>query len=164
MIIKLAGVKNTPTHNDIKDVELRLGYRLPQSFLDTLPKINGAKPDLNEFDVPGEKSQSGVGEFLEFSRIPEAAKISDLASLGNIFPIAIAEGGDKICISADQEDFGAVLFWDHERVQQREDLIYIADSLNLFLDLLRPIDASEIKIVPGQVKKAWINPEFLKKK
>ena len=164
MMIKLTKVKNTPSHNDIKDVELKLGYRLPQSFLDVLPEINGAKPDLNEFDVPGEESQSGVTEFLEFSKIPEAAKISDLAMLGNIFPIAIAEGGDKICISADQEDFGAVLFWDHERVQQRKDLMLIANSLDVFLDLLRPVDASEIKIVPGQVKKAWINPNFLKKK
>jgi hypothetical protein len=164
MMIKLTGVKPVPSKNDIADVELSLGYRFPKTFLATLPKINGAKPAINEFDVPGEQSQSGVTEFLEFSRIPEAAKISGFSNLGNIFPIALTEGGDKICISAEQEDAGAVFFWNHERVQQRDDLILIAKSLELFLNLLRPIDASEINLVPGQVKKAWINPEFLRKK
>ena len=32
-----------------------------------------------------------------------------------------------------------------------------------FLDILEPFDIKTIQLKPGQVKKVWIDPEFLKR-
>ena len=57
-------------------------------------------------------------------------------------------------------DGGAIYFWDHERPELATKL---ADSIGAFLELLEPFDVSSVKRKPGQVKKAWIDPEFLKR-
>lgn len=50
---------------------------------------------------------------------------------------------------------GSVFFSDHETGDTRR----VAESLPAFLSALGP--APEIKLKPGQVKKAWIDPAFL---
>ena len=54
---------------------------------------------------------------------------------------------------ADEND--VVLFWDHET----DDIIPLSVSVIDFLDAL--IEPPEIKLKPEQVKRAWIDPEFL---
>lgn len=50
---------------------------------------------------------------------------------------------------------GAVYFWDHET----SDVHQIAESLPAFLAAL--VQQPKVGLLPGQVKKAWIDPAFL---
>jgi hypothetical protein len=54
---------------------------------------------------------------------------------------------------------GAVYFWDHE---QPTPSVQIASDFAAFVELLRPFDPDSIKLMPGQVMSAWIDPDFLK--
>jgi hypothetical protein len=74
------------------------------------------------------------------------------------YPIAWAEGGNYIFI--DEEKSGAVFFWDHE---VPEEITELAANFGTFLDLLDPFDINTIELKPGQVKKVWVDPEFLKR-
>ena len=74
------------------------------------------------------------------------------------YPIAWAEGGNYVFI--DEGKNGAVFFWDHE---VPEEIKEVAPNFEAFLDHLEPFDINAIQLKPEQVKKAWIDPEFLKR-
>ena len=74
------------------------------------------------------------------------------------YPVAWAEGGNYVFV--DEEKDGAVFFWDHEAP---ENIVKLAPNFGAFLDLLEPFDIKKIELKPGQVKKVWIDPEFLKR-
>ncbi len=73
------------------------------------------------------------------------------------YPVAWAEGGNYVFV--DEGKGGAVFFLDHEIP---EPTIKLASNFQGFLDLLEPFDIKTVKLKPGQVKKGWIDPEFLK--
>ena len=54
---------------------------------------------------------------------------------------------------------GAVYFWDHE---QPTPPVQMASDFAAFMEMLEPFDPGSIKLKPGQVKTAWIDPDFLK--
>jgi hypothetical protein len=58
----------------------------------------------------------------------------------------------------DEDAQGAIYFWDHELVKP---FTKIASDLDTFLNHLEPFDSETVKLKRGQVKKAWIDPEFL---
>jgi hypothetical protein len=72
-------------------------------------------------------------------------------------PCGLAEGGNFVFI--DEGCGGSVFFWDHEMVTATLSARTFADSL----DVLEPFDIKTIKLKPRQVKKVWIDPEFLKR-
>lgn len=76
---------------------------------------------------------------------------------GRSFPVAWAEGGNYVFVNLAAG--GAVFFWDHERP---ENIVRLASSFRSFLELLEPFDINSIKLKPDQVKKARIDPDFLK--
>jgi hypothetical protein len=55
---------------------------------------------------------------------------------------------------------GAVFYWDHEVPAP---VIRLAPSFGEFLALLQPFDMNNVHLKPGQVKRVWVNPEFLKR-
>lgn len=154
--MKLQLTKGRPAPmTDIKTLETKLGGPLPRDVIDFVRKHNGAEPDANIFKV-GTANESCVNGFIPVGEIAsEMRYIENLPEKS--FPFAWAEGGNYVLI--DQSAGGAIFFWDHERP---DDLINLADDLHAFLELLEPFDASAIKLQPGQVKKAWIDPDFLK--
>lgn len=116
---------------------------------------DGAEPDSNIFSV-GEDNNSGVRAFIPAKDIPrERFNIENLPV--RAFPIAYDDCGNYILI--DQEQSGAVLFWDHETP---EPLIKVADDFESFLESLEPFDLDSVQLEPGQVKEVWIDPDFLK--
>ena len=72
--------------------------------------------------------------------------------------MAWAEGGNYVFV--DEAMNGAVFFWDHEIPEEPTKL---ADNFQAFLDGLQPFDVKSIELKPGQVKRVWVDPEFLKK-
>ena len=72
--------------------------------------------------------------------------------------MAWAEGGNYVLV--DEGRKGTVWFWDHEIPDAPTEL---APNFGAFLNLLEPFDIATIQLKPGQVKKVWIDPEFLKR-
>jgi hypothetical protein len=140
---------------DISNLEAVVQCQLSAQVLRFFNEYDGAVPDSNIFSV-AENIESGVNQFIPCNKIPdERGKIENIGSCS--YPIAWAEGGNYVCI--DENQGGAVFFWDHEA----PDLTHkLSSDIQSFLGALRPFDASSVKLAPGQVKKAWIDPEFLK--
>ncbi len=74
------------------------------------------------------------------------------------YPVAWADGGDFVFI--DEGRNGSIFYLNHEVFNDHTKL---ADNFDAFLDLLEPFDVRSIELKPGQVKKVWVDPEFLKK-
>ena len=140
---------------DIENLQRELGSDLPGSFVEFLRKQDGAKPETNIFRV-GSQNESGVNGFIPLRRI-----LSERDNIENIptkaFPIAWAEGGNYVFIDIAAD--GGVFFWDHE---QPESPTFLAASFTAFIDMLSPFDSASVKLDPNQVKRALIDPDFLK--
>ena len=146
---------NTASQNDIAALQQKIGPLLVPDFLEFVAENDGAEPETNIFKI-GTANESGVNGFIPVREIvSEMPHIENLP--GRSFPVAYAEGGNYVFVN--QADDGAVFFWDHE---QPGNLVKLANSFRSFLELLEPFDVSSIKLKPGQVSKAWIDPDFLK--
>ena len=153
MKIKLAGSNGT-SEESIEKFEKLLGRKLSESVKNFLRSSDGAKPESNIFSV-GARNESGVNGFIPLrSILQESARVRGLSS--KAYPIAWAEGGNYVVI--DEDDNGAVYFYDHELF---EPFTKVANDFDTFLDHLMPFDPKSVKLKLDQVKRAWIDPEFL---
>ena len=154
----------------IENLEKELARRLPDDYKRFLLKFTGGMPETNEFDVPATKTVSGVNFFYgvlgagkDGDLLYEQRFFKDRLPLG-VTAIADAEGGNRVCVSLRTEDHGAVFFWDHE-LEAEEDvaaaLAKLATSFDAFFAILRKFNPEDVQLKPGQVKQAWIDPEFL---
>jgi hypothetical protein len=135
-------------------LETALGYRLSNTFRDFLRACDGAEPESNSFTV-GAKNESGVRRFIPSDEIlKERSYIDNLPP--KAYPVAYDSCGNFIFV--DEGRNGAVFFLDHELSEITE----IAPTFGGFLADLKPFDITTVKLKPGQVKKVWIDPEFLK--
>jgi hypothetical protein len=136
-------------------LEAVLGCRLSDSFRAFAGAHDGAKPEPNIFR--NSDSNCGVNRFIPVNEIQkERPRVENIPRRG--YPVAWAEGGNYVFV--DEDSNGAVFFWDHELP---EESIELAATFSAFLDLLEPFDISTIQLKPGQVKKVWVDPEFLKR-
>jgi hypothetical protein len=158
--------------SQVSDVERRLVCGLPDVYGQFLLAFNGGVPEANEFVVLQTRTGSGVnrfygiiGEGRDGDLLHEQCSLKDRLPEG-VIAIGDAEGGNRICLSLRKADYGHVFFWDHELESDRDPsaaLAALAPSFDVFLASLRRLDAERIQLRPGQVKRAWINPEFLNK-
>ena len=139
---------------DIKNFERNLGKLLPENYKEFLLNYNGAKPESNTFKI-GIDNDCGVDRFIPISKIIDEAKNIDHAYTSQI-PIAWAEGGNYILLDLET---GKISFWDHEIPEGQVEL---APDINSFIDQIEPFDPNSVELKEGQVKSAWIDPEFLK--
>ena len=140
---------------DIELIEKKIGIRFNHDYLEFIRNNDGAKPESNIFSVL-DKNESGINRFIPVNEIINQMPLIETLP-PRAFPVAWAEGGNYVVV--DQDSNGAVYFWDHE---QPDSMVKLADSFFSFLDALEPFDISEITLRPGQVKKVWIDPDFLK--
>ncbi|CAE6797149.1 hypothetical protein R75461_05008 [Paraburkholderia nemoris] len=160
MQIKLNSASAAPSDELVANVEAALNLKLPMDYLHSLKEINGAVPESNMFDIPG-GNNSGVNQFILLDRVPYEAHLVELHGVSAFLPIAYAEGGNYVCISASGMEIGSVYFLDHE-IPGLAALTKLASSISEFLQLLRPSRSDDVKLKPGQVKRAWIDPDFFK--
>jgi hypothetical protein len=137
-------------------IEVVLGCPLSESFRRFLAVHNGAEPECNSFKISNEQS-SGIRWFVPAAEILRKRRFVD-GLPQKAYPVAEDDCGNFVYI--DEGRNGAVFFWDHELL---DDPVELAPNFGAFLDLLEPFDTSTIQLKPGQVKKAWVDPEFLKK-
>ncbi len=147
VIPETEGASNTV----ISTAERQLSCRIPQSYRRFVSRHDGARPNNNILAVPGD--EISVRKFVP---VVEAAALRDGIEGFPPHAIAIAEDdcGNYVWL---EPRTGAVFFWDHE---QDEHGVLIADNFDDFLALLQPFDPSSIKLGPGQVISAWIDPDF----
>ena len=139
----------------IEEVESLLNTNFDEDYKSFLLQHNGGIPEVNIFDI-SDKNQSGVNSFIPLSElVSENSKVLDTPSWA--IPIAWAEGGNYVMLSLKGD--GQVIFWDHELP---EEITTLADSFAEFILSLKPFDINSVELKEGQVKKAWIDPDFLK--
>jgi hypothetical protein len=152
--IKLTNGRDA-AQDDIAALQRIVGRPLSPDVLEFVSGGDGAEPETNIFKI-GDKNESGVNGFIPVKKIAEEIQtINDLPN--GSYPIAWAEGGNYIIVN--EMEAGAVFFWEHEKI---DCMVRLASNFRSFLDMLEPFDVSSIKLKPGQVKKAWIDPDFLK--
>jgi hypothetical protein len=136
-------------------LQVALGCQISGSFRDFVRGNDGAEPEPNSFKISA-KNESGVNRFIPVEEIvKERGRVETIPT--QAYPVAWAEGGNYVFV--DDGNSGAVFFWDHET----QELTQLAPDFGAFLDLLEPFDSMKIDLKPGQVKKVWIDPEFLKR-
>ncbi|MES2995957.1 MAG: SMI1/KNR4 family protein [Verrucomicrobiota bacterium] len=155
--MKIKLIKGRPESKDnIASFEAELGRSVPIDFSEFVQTNDGAELETNIFDI-GDGNESGVNGFIPISQIHnEMRNIENLPP--HAFPVAWAEGGNYVLIKQGMNS--GVYFWDHERP---ESMTRLAENFSSFLGVLKPFDISSINLKPGQVMKAWIDPDFLKK-
>lgn len=152
--IKLHGWN--PASNDaIHAFESATGYTLPDSFKEFLRAYNGAIAAPNLFKTD-DGFEIGVHQFVLIENIPNERKLIEELPPKS-FPIAWDEGGNYILINGSKND--AIQFWDHET----GDIHNLASDFESFVSRLTPFDVESVKLIPGQVKRVWVNPDILKK-
>jgi hypothetical protein len=155
MKIKLNKGRPVP-QEELKQLESELGFPLSEPFRIFVSRNDGAEPETNIFKV-NQETDGGVNRFIPVRDIAkERRNIENLPS--KAYPIAWAEGGNYVFV--DDGNSGKVFFWDHE---EPEIPTKVADNFDAFLSILEPFDAKSIELKPGQVKRAWIDPDLLKK-
>ncbi len=171
MTIKISKSNVGTSLSEIKNLERQLGRQLPSDYENFLLSTNGGVPEPNRFEVPQFDTGSGVTWFFGLLGEP---KYRDLAYeqkvLGQRLPngmiaVADAAGGNRICLSIRNRDFGCVYFWDHElesELNVESPLAQLATTFDEFLSILQPFDPESVELEPGQVESAWIDPEFLR--
>jgi hypothetical protein len=145
------------SEDSIRALESQLGCKLSESFKEFVRTQDGAKPETNMFKI-GDKNESGVAGFIPVEEIAEQRAHIEGFPQDKAYPVAWDDCGN--CVFVDEARDGAVFFWDHELP---EGTTQLAPNFGSFLDLLEPFDISTVKLKPGQVKRVWVDPEFLKR-
>jgi len=163
--IKKTGHKFAPGF--IAEIEKLIGQKIPQDYLDFLEIHNGGIPEANMFNIPNTNNGNTISEFIGVEGIISEKKRMMSRLKSKVIPIAYAGGGNLICISL-EEGFSGVYYWDHELESNEGEppswanMFFLSKSFSEFLNMLNKFDPSSVRLKPGQVKKAWIDPEFLK--
>jgi hypothetical protein len=159
--------------SDIENFEALIQKKLPFDYCQFLLIFNGGKPEANEFFISRQQTASGVSLFYgllenrQWGDLIYHRKMLHRRVPQNILPIASDPCGNCICLSLNSDTFGQVFFWNHELEADEGEpttftnLFKIGDSFNDFFGQLKQFDANQIKLKPGQVKKVWVNPNFL---
>lgn len=140
----------------VKKIEIKLDIKLPNDYKDFLLKNDGAIPSDNIFEVNA-NIDSGVNGFIPLDQVNKEMRKLDSVYFSKVVPIAWAEGGNYIYMSLIEKR--GIYFWDHEEPHK---VYHIASCFDDFLNLLKPFDIDSIELKEGQVKSAWIDPDFLK--
>lgn len=121
----------------LKAFEEELGGALPDDFKHWLEAVNGGKPDDTCVVISDEFGFSGMHHIYGFHKGPDYAQLDRTNDTGNINEglVAFADdpGGNKFTVSVRPEDFGAVIFWDHETADE----YVLSRDFPGFLELLR---------------------------
>lgn len=156
MTVQLKRAGAGASEDDLRHIEQVIGFPISRTFADFVRAHNGAVPETNTFNI-AQGNQSGVNRFIPVSDIlAERQRLEPIPR--GAYPVAWAEGGNYVFIN--EEEGGKVYFWDHEVADGTH---FLADTFDAFLANLTPFDVRSVSLAPGQVKRAWINKDFLKR-
>jgi hypothetical protein len=156
--------------SSLAGLEERLGYRLPTEYREFLLQHNGGKPEPNILIEADGRARVGVTKFLAgghadcellATRLQYRERVPS-----DLLPVALAEGGNLICLGVFGRRENGVYFWDHEgesggKKPSNRNISPIAKNFTVFLDDLKLFKPEDVRIDDKAVEEAWIDPEFL---
>jgi hypothetical protein len=140
-----------PADDELKTLADRIGYPLPASYLDFVKLHDGAEPEANS--IITSDNEIGVSRFIPVREASDLGAGID-GFPADAIPLAEDDCGNYFYVAPRT---GHVYFWDHELEGADEQL---AEGAMAFAEKLKPFDVSTVKLTPGQVKSAWIDPSF----
>lgn len=101
------------SENDLKKIELLLGYSIPNKYRDFLLRHTGVRPEPNRFTTKDNKVESGVKMFFSVSSLSiEIEQIVLTATIPrNLLPIAIDPIENRVLLSVSGQDLGRIYYW-----------------------------------------------------
>ena len=136
--------RRKPTTVEIEEIEKHAGAKLPDSYVLFLEYCNGGAPQARYFFAgdeewsidfffylaPTDVEDSPTGSVI--FRFHNITQLSQTFSNDKLIPIGRDAFGNLICLYPSRSEEIPVVIWDHEI----DELIYVADSFDDFLDLL----------------------------
>ncbi len=144
--------------NQIEAVENYVNLKFPQEYKAHLLINNGGRcsPNVYSFVENGKATESDVNWFLaihdgEYNNLRDyidTYKVKAKRLPSHILPVANDSGGNLICISCGERDYGYIYFWDHEKEvnyylsndQDYSNMYLIAKTFSAFLNGLKELD------------------------
>ncbi|CCK31879.1 hypothetical protein BN159_7500 [Streptomyces davaonensis JCM 4913] len=126
--------------------EGRTGLRIPVACRQLLHRHNGGELPSNFLDTPtGRDVGVGVTEMLGVDTGDDCdieVRLRELRGRAPdwFLPLFDAECGNVVGVSVSDSDEGRVYFWDHEREGTGRAVVEVADTLDAFMESLRPVD------------------------
>lgn len=164
------------SHNIILDEQkirkfaLNKKTQLPKDYMEFLKKYNGGIPEDNIFSEReinfSIDSFFGVGVESYNDIIIETSQLAGRIPIDSI-PIARVEGGDLILLSLNEDRFGKVYLWEHEKelecdLKHNSSLVEIDTTFNNFIESIKKMEEYDVEQESYEVNKVWIDPDFLK--
>lgn len=140
-----------PAEEELRLLADWIGHSLPASYLDFVLLHDGAEPEANS--IKTSNNEIGISRFIPVCEASNlGAGIDGFPT--RVIPFAEDDCGNYFYVAPLT---GSVHFWDHELEGPDEQ---VAESAMAFAEKLTPFDVSAVKLAPGQVKSAWIDPSF----
>lgn len=128
--------------SQIEELEKFIGLSFPSQYKEHLLRFNGGKcsPNVFSFIENGKTTDSCIdwflaiydGEYDNLRKEIEMVKIEEKRMPRQMLPIAHDPGGNLICISCGNDDYGMIYFWNHEKEVDYE-MANDSDYSNLYL-------------------------------
>ena len=134
------------TEADILSLEKDFNIILPVEYKNFLMENNGGEPQSHDYQVNGEYFDD-IGWFFGIREYPAThdLKTENIESQNAIPPhyfcIGVSYGGNLICLSLKEEEFGSIYRWDHETANYdgepwEDNMTKICDSIGQFIEML----------------------------
>jgi len=142
-----------PSAGALKRLSNLNGGELPPGYLDFVSQHDGAESQENRLPTSG--NELALTRFIPVHEVPALLeRIEGFPT--NVIPFAKDNCGNYLYV---EPTTGIVRFWDHEVDGEDEEIA--ADVPELLVKLM-PAHSEDPQLTPGQVKHAWIDPDFLK--
>jgi len=172
MAIRIDGSSQQLNLEGLAKLKSRLQCVLSKDYEDFLLKFNGGKPEPNVLIGHDGRATVGITRFLgeggDKPSLLDTRQTYEGRVPSDLLPIALAEGGNLVCLGIRGRRVGLVYFWDHERESPEghkpgyANVSKIADGFRALLERLKPLKPEDVRIQDGAVKETWVDPEFLK--
>lgn len=120
------------------------GYKLEESYLEFLKKYNGGdvSKSIFEYEDDGVMIDFFYGFCSDYYKDFEKEYKYMLDELPEgVLSIGLTVGGDSVCISTNEEDFGYIYVWSHEESTDDYDTIkLVTTSFSKLIQGLKPVE------------------------
>lgn len=146
------------SYEKLVEFEEQLNVTLPEDYRNYLIQYNGGLPKTNHFCIKSEGGDSrihhvyGLNVGPDFQRLDLMFKIYTGRVSKSVLPIADDPFGNLICIGINNDIYGKIYFWDHEKEHNYNDTQQMEELSTSFTDFL--LTLHECTIVDDEIVKA----------
>lgn len=131
-MINFKNTKKQLLPEELSEFEKEQGLILPIEYRSHILIYNGGRPDRDYFGNIGLSYFYPI-KYGDSGTLEETlGAISDVLPEG-FFPFAYDGGGNQICISLNQKNYGNIFIWYHD-MDEGEDIEFLASSFKEFLN------------------------------